>query len=129
MLAPGRHAHAQTVTRVLFNEAPFGAQQGAAFGFAGAVQVEPLALFVAVTDAAALRWQAPAEQREQGRFARAGLADDPQHFARIQIEADVLAALFRTVQQRQVAHLQQAVRWTPTDRFSARWFIGPAPAG
>ncbi|MNL09791.1 hypothetical protein D3C87_1305640 [compost metagenome] len=50
------NAHAQTVARVLFDEAPFGAQQGAALGFAGAVQVQPLALFVAVTDVSALRW-------------------------------------------------------------------------
>ncbi|MNN53266.1 hypothetical protein D3C81_1680090 [compost metagenome] len=56
------HAHAQTVTRALLDKPPFGAQQGAALGFAGAVQVQPLVLFVAVTDAAALRRQAAAEQ-------------------------------------------------------------------
>ncbi|MNI84600.1 hypothetical protein D3C73_1415190 [compost metagenome] len=93
----GGHAHAQTVPRVLFDETPFGAQQRATLSLAGAVEVQPLVLFVAVIDVAALRWQAPAEQREQGRLARAGLADNPQHFTGIQIETDVLATLFRTV--------------------------------
>ncbi len=106
-IGAGRHRHAQAVTRVLLDEAPLGAQQRAPLGLAGAVQVEPLATARAITDRTAIRRAAPGEQTEQGGLARAGLADDAQHLAGIEVEAHALAALVRAVQAGQVARREQ----------------------
>ncbi len=59
----GGHAHAQAVARVLLDEAPLGAQQGAPLGFAGGVEVQPAVAVVAVGDRAGVRRTAPGEQR------------------------------------------------------------------
>ncbi len=106
-IGAGRHAHAQTIARILFDKAPLGAQQRAPLRLTGAVQVEPVALLAAIVDAAAVRRATSAQQREQRGFPRAGLANDAQHFTGIQIETDVLTALLHTVQTGQTAYLEQ----------------------
>ncbi|MCY1557848.1 hypothetical protein D9M68_947330 [compost metagenome] len=105
-IGAGRYAHAQAIAGILLDEAPLGAQQRAPLRFAGAVQVDPGAVLAAVSDRAAIRRATPGEQAEQGRLARAGLADNAQHLTWIEVEGHALATLFRTIQAGQVAHAE-----------------------
>ena len=86
-IGAGRHRHAQPVGRVLVDETPVGAHQEAALRLAHAVEVAERAVAHAVGDRAGSRRQPRREAVEQRRLARAGFADDRQHFARPQLEA------------------------------------------
>ena len=105
-IASGRDLTAQAVHRVLVHHAPLGAQQAAALGLAHAVERGALIQNVAV-----LRRQARGDGFQQSGFAGAGLADDPQHFARPQLERHVAEAFARRIQVGQVIYRKQRFHW------------------
>ena len=93
-----RHRHAQPVGGVLVNEAPVGAHQEAALRLAHAVEVAEIAVAHAVRHRTRRRQEPRRDAVEQRRLARAGFADDRQHFPRPEIERDILAADARAVE-------------------------------
>ena len=80
-MPPAGDAHAEGVARVLLDEAPIGAVQGPQGGGAHGGQIVDGAVGVTVADGAGVGGDAAGEDVEQGRLARAGLADDGEHFA------------------------------------------------
>ncbi len=92
-VAAGGDLTAQAVQRVLVHHAPLGAQQAAALALRHGVQILFLARLRAVKDLPALRRQPRRDGLQQGGFAGAGLADDAQHFAGVELERYVAEAL------------------------------------
>ncbi|MNV05809.1 hypothetical protein D3C71_961590 [compost metagenome] len=101
-----RHLAAQAVHWMLMHHAPFRTQQAAALGFTHAVQG-----LILIQNLTVLRRQARGDGFEQGGFAGAGLADDPQHFARPQLERHVAKAFAGRIQMGQVVHRKQRFHW------------------
>ncbi|KAG0767609.1 hypothetical protein G6F22_017632 [Rhizopus arrhizus] len=99
--------HAQAVAGVLTNEAPIGARQQAQPRALQRGQIDEALVTRVVPDAAGIRLGLVRHGRQQGAFARAGLADHAQHFAGIQVEADVAAAMHAVPRARHVAHGKQ----------------------
>ena len=90
-IAAGGNVHAQAVARVLVHDAPGGAHQAAALLLGESVDIERPAR-VLKADIAGIRPVDTGEAAQQRRFAGAGFTDDAEHFARPEIEADILAA-------------------------------------
>ena len=79
------------------HDAPFGAQQAAAFGFAHGVQGALLIPHFT------LLWRQTSGNRFQQRgFTGAGFADDAEHFARPQLERDIAKTFSRRIEMGQV---------------------------
>ena len=86
-----RHIHAQTVGGVLVHKAPVGARQQAALGFGHGVNIgqftRPIRPLPHSKFHGSAQWRvARCDRIEQGRFARARLADDGQYFAGPQVK-------------------------------------------
>ncbi|KAG1081158.1 hypothetical protein G6F40_015607 [Rhizopus arrhizus] len=73
--------HAQAVAGVLTNEAPIGARQQAQPRALQRGQIDDALVTRVVPDAAGIRLGLVRHGRQQGAFARAGLADQAQRFA------------------------------------------------
>ncbi len=90
-ITAGRDIHAQAERGVLMDEAPVSPEQQAAFCLGEREDLAGLAVAHAVGDVAGVGPQATGEHVQECRFSGARLADDGEHFAFLDREADALA--------------------------------------
>src|SRR5690606_37799563 len=81
-------------------------------------QVDKAPVARVVPDAARIRRQLPRHGLQQRALARPGFSYDTQHFARMQVEADVAAAMHAVPGARQAAHGKQ---WLFASHAAASW--------
>src|SRR6202008_1302646 len=103
-VGPRRDAHAQPLARVLVDEAPVGPRQAPALGLGEREHVHHAAVAAPDLPAAAAGRQPAAQAGQHRRLARARLADDAEHLARPEVEADVAAADPLAVVAREAPH-------------------------
>ena len=108
-IATSRNAHAQTVAGVLMHDAPGAPHEGAAFGLGQGGHIQPLTI-IGELDLTAGRLIKRRQAAQQGRFSRAGLADNAENFARPQLKRDGAAADAFAIVTAHILHLQERLR-------------------
>ena len=107
MLAPAETRRRRPSRRVLVDQSPFAAQQGAPLRFGEGAEVEDGVVAAAIEDFAAVGVDLAGEAVEQGGLARTGLADDAENLAGPEIKGDVAAAQRVAVVLGEVANRKQ----------------------
>ena len=89
-IAARRNIHAQSVARILVDDAPFGPHHRAARGFGQRENIDHFVVVAKQHLAVAGRIKAR-ETTQQGRFSRSRFTDNAQYFAGPQREGNILA--------------------------------------